>query len=58
MLGSQQSVRALRARLVKGETAYLSEGDLSGGSGCWLASEAWGGLPPAVILARVKKTPI
>ena len=45
MLGSQQSVRALWARLVKGETAYLSAGDLSGGSGCWLASEAWGGLP-------------
>ena len=42
MLGSQQSVRALWARLVKGETAYLSEGDLGGGSPCWLAREAWG----------------
>lgn len=42
MLGSQQSVRALWARLVKGETAYLSEDDLGGGSACWLAREAWG----------------
>lgn len=42
MLGSQQSVRALWARLVKGETAYLSEGDLDGGSPCWLAREAGG----------------
>jgi hypothetical protein len=42
MLGSQQGVRALWARLVKGETAYLSEGDLDGGSPCWLAREAWG----------------
>ena len=42
MLGSQQSVRALWARLVKGETAYLSEGDLDGGSPCCLAREAWG----------------
>jgi hypothetical protein len=42
MLGSQQSVRALWARLVKGETAYLSEGNLDGGSPCWLAREAWG----------------
>ncbi len=43
MLGSQQSVRALWARLVKGETAYLSEDDLgSGASECWLAREAWG----------------
>jgi len=42
MLGSQQSVRALWARLVKGETAYLSEGDLGGGSPCWLAREVWG----------------
>ena len=30
------------ARLVKGETAYLSEDELGGGSPCWLASEAWG----------------
>jgi hypothetical protein len=54
MLGRQQSVRALWARLVKpvlsaataavegGETAYLSEGDFDGGSPCWLAREAWG----------------
>lgn len=42
LLGSQQSVRALWARLVKGETAYLSEDELGGGSPCWLASEAWG----------------
>src|SRR5438552_840215 len=42
MLGSQQSVRALWARLVKGETAYVSEGDFGGGSPCWLAREAWG----------------
>lgn len=42
MLGSQQTVRALWARLVKGETAYLSEGDLGDGSPCWLAREVWG----------------
>ncbi len=42
MLGSQQSVRALWARLVKGETAYLSEDDLDAGSPCWLSREAWG----------------
>ncbi len=42
MLGSQQSVRALWARLMKGETAYLSENDLGSGSPCWLAREAWG----------------
>ena len=42
MLGSQQSVRALWARLVKGETANLSEDDLGEGSPCWLAREAWG----------------
>ncbi len=42
MLGNQQSVRALWARLVKGETAYLSEGDLDGGSPWCLAREAWG----------------
>jgi hypothetical protein len=39
MLGSQQSVRALWARLVKGETAHLSEGELDAGSPCWLARE-------------------
>jgi hypothetical protein len=42
LLGNQQSVRALWARLVKGETAYLSEDELGGGSPCWLAAEAWG----------------
>ena len=42
MLGSQQSVRALWARLVKGETAYLSDDDLDAGSPCWLSREAWG----------------
>jgi len=42
LLGNQQSVRALWARLVKGETAYLSEDELTGGSPCWLAREAWG----------------
>ena len=42
LLGSQQAVRALWARLVKGETAYLSEDELGGGSPCWLAAEAWG----------------
>ncbi len=40
MLGSQQSVRALWARLVKGETAYLSGEDLgSGASECGLARQ-------------------
>ena len=42
LLGNQQSVRALWARLVKGEIAYLSEDELGGGSPCWLATEAWG----------------
>jgi hypothetical protein len=46
MLGSQSfrgRMRALWARLVKGETAYLSEDDLgSGASECRLAREAWG----------------
>ena len=42
LLGNQQSVRALWARLVKGETAYFSEDELGGGSPCWLAGEAWG----------------
>jgi hypothetical protein len=42
MLGSQQSVRALWARLVKGETAHLSADDLDGGAPCWLARESWG----------------
>ena len=42
LLGSQQAVRALWARLVKGETAYLSQDELTGGSPRWLAREAWG----------------
>ncbi|MDP2674561.1 MAG: hypothetical protein Q8Q00_06615 [Dehalococcoidia bacterium] len=42
LLGNQQSVRAHWARLVKGETAYLSEDELGGGSPCWLAAEACG----------------
>ena len=43
MLGSQQSVRALWARLVKCETAYLRDGDLgSDASECWLTRAAWG----------------
>jgi hypothetical protein len=42
LLGSQQAVRAIWARLVKGETAYLGEDELTGGSPCWLAREAWG----------------
>jgi hypothetical protein len=42
LLGNQQSVRALWARLVKGETAYLSEDELGGGSPCWPAGEVWG----------------
>jgi hypothetical protein len=42
MLGSQQAVRAIWARLVKGETTYLAEDEFAGGSPCWLAREAWG----------------
>jgi hypothetical protein len=42
LLGSQQAVRALWARLVKGETAYLSEDELTSGYPCWLAREACG----------------
>jgi hypothetical protein len=42
LLGSQQAVRALWARLVKGETAYMSQDELTGGYPCWLAREAWG----------------
>lgn len=41
MLGHQQAVRAIWARLVKGETAYLSETEL-GGEPVPLAREAWG----------------
>jgi hypothetical protein len=42
MLGSQQAVRAIWARLLKGETAYLAADELGGGTPCWLAREAWG----------------
>jgi hypothetical protein len=41
MLGHQQAVRAIWARLVKGEAAYLSETEL-GGEPAPLAREAWG----------------
>lgn len=41
MLGHQQAVRAIWARLVKGEAAYLSETEL-GGQPIPLAREAWG----------------
>lgn len=41
MLGHQQAVRAIWARLVKGEAAYLSETEL-GGQPVPLAREAWG----------------
>ena len=41
MLGHQQAVRAIWARLVKGEAAYLSETEL-GGQPVPLAHEAWG----------------
>ena len=41
MLGHQQAVRAIWARLVKGEAAYLSETEL-GGQLVPLAREAWG----------------
>lgn len=42
LLGNQQSVRAIWARLVKGEVAYLAENEHASGSQCWLAREAWG----------------
>jgi hypothetical protein len=42
LLGSQQAVRALWVRLVKGETAYLSEDELAVAYPCWLVREAWG----------------
>lgn len=45
LLGSQQAVRALWARLVKGETAYLSQDELTGGSPCWLARAQTGTRP-------------
>lgn len=41
MLGHQQAVRAIWARLVKGEAAYLSATEL-GGQPVPLAREAWG----------------
>ncbi|NJD66857.1 MAG: hypothetical protein FIB00_16735 [Chloroflexi bacterium] len=41
MLGHQQAVRAIWARLVKGEAAYLENHDL-GGESLPLAREAWG----------------
>jgi len=40
MLGNQQSVRAVWARLVKGEGAYLADDQFSGGRASWLAREA------------------
>lgn len=40
MLGNQQSVRAIWARLVKGEVAYLADDQFAGGRPCWLAREA------------------
>jgi hypothetical protein len=42
MLGSQQAVKAIWARLVKGETVNLAEDEFGGGTPCWLAREAWG----------------
>lgn len=42
MLGNQQSVRALWARLLKGEPAVLSDDALMGGRYCELAREARG----------------
>lgn len=42
MLGNQQSVRAIWARLVKGEIAYLAADERAPGSQSWLAREAWG----------------
>lgn len=43
MLGNQQSVRALWARLLKGEPAVLSDDALSGGRFCTLAPQARAG---------------
>lgn len=37
LLGNQQSIRALWARLVKGEMAYLAEDQFAGGVPYWLA---------------------
>lgn len=38
LLGNQQSIRALWARLVKGEMAYLADDQFSGGVPFWLAT--------------------
>jgi hypothetical protein len=42
ILGNQQSVRAIWARLIKGEVVYLAENEHASGTQCWLAREAWG----------------
>jgi hypothetical protein len=42
MLGNQQAVRAIWARLIKGETAFLAEDEHAPGKQCHLAMEAWG----------------
>jgi hypothetical protein len=38
LLGNQQSIRALWARIVKGETAYLADDQFAGGVPHWLAT--------------------
>ena len=40
LLGNQQSIRALWARVVKGEMAYLAEDQFAGGVPFWLATGA------------------
>jgi hypothetical protein len=40
LLGNKQSIRALWARLVKGETAYLADDQFAGGTPHWLATNA------------------
>lgn len=42
LLGNRDSIRALWARLVKGEMAYLGADQYDGGGPCWLASAARG----------------
>ena len=42
MLGNQQTVRAIWARMVKGERGYLSDSEAGGGFPSWLARAAWG----------------
>jgi hypothetical protein len=42
MLGNQQAVKAIWARLIKGETAFLAEDEHAPGRQCHLAREAWG----------------